>query len=526
MKKFVYTLTAFLPALFVSCNDLEVTPVGQLSGSNFPVSDGDAVALTNAVYYPNIRISTALGYLIDLTTELEANAENTNSGGYLLGVMQWEPNNSYVTSVWDRLYDIVTRANDVVDKVGTSEQVSPALRERLVGEAKFLRAYAYFYLVQLWGEVPLVLHNVDGDKTPRTSVGEIYGQIVADLEEAAESLPHDTEYGGADRGRASQGAAYAYLAKVYLVWGQTDDAADNATKKQRYGESVRYAGLVTGYSLEENFADNWSKTNRNGKEAIFSVQHLQGEYAPGDGGNHLVHCAFANGYSNGVLPHVYATSDKWYEDFDDRDQRKRVTYVKRLYDPTGDSIFVFDRVRYGKYVDTTDVVSSANTRDINRTVIRYAEVLLLKAEAINERDGYPNAEAYEAVNEVRRRAFRHFPVTAPSPDDLPQGLDYAAFKERIQQERVFELTYEQNRWTDLVRWRILVKTLKETVSKGYIDEAYRKQDVRPHYYRFPIPKGERDINPDGLWQNYGYNGYDRAKTGDNPYRDYESGWTN
>jgi hypothetical protein len=522
MKRILYTLSlaALLAALFSCSDNLNVTPKGQLSGSNFPATDEEAIALTNGVYYPNIRISTALGYIIDLTSDQEANAENENSGGYLLGVMNWEPNNNYVSSVWQNLYEIVTRANDVVDKVG---EYSP-LRKRLQGEARFLRAYAYFYLVQLWGEVPLVLHNIDGIDAAREEVEKVYQQIVDDLAYAAANLPDDAEYTASDRGRASRGAAYAYLSKVYLVWGQTSALADKA--KERYAESVRYANLVAGYSLEENFVDNWGNYNRNGKESIFSVQHLQGQYAAGDGGNHLVHCSFINGFSNRLLPHVYATSNAWYDDFDDRDQRKRGTYIKEYRNPDGnhpDSVFVFDRVRYRKYVDTTNIANTATVRDINRTVIRYAEVLLLKAEAINERDGAPNIEAYEAINQVRRRGFRQFPLDSPSGiADLPTGLDYEGFKAAIQQERVFELTYEQNRWTDLVRWRIFVRTLKEAVSSGRIAESYLKQNVKPHYYRFPIPKGQRDINPEGLWQNYGYDGSTLAE---NPYRNFEPGWT-
>jgi hypothetical protein len=523
MKKIRYTV-ALLGALLVSsCSDLDVTALGQLSDSNFPQTEEDAIALTNAVYYPNVRISTALGYVFDLTTELEANAENENSGGDLLGRMKWDPSNSYVATVWQNLYEIITRANDVVDKVG--EQTD--LRRRLSGEARFLRAYAYFYLVQGWGEVPLVLHNAEAADALREDVEAVYAQIVEDLEYAASVLPADAEYAATDKGRATKGAALAYLAKVYLVWGQT--SADTGAAKERYTKSVQYAGQVTGYTLEEVFLDNWSNSNRNGKEAIFSVQHLQGQYASGDGGNHLAHCAFINGFSNTLLPHVYSTSDKWYEDFDDRDQRKRGTYLKDYtfgenYGSfkVGDT-FIFDRVRYRKYIDTTQVASlyAANTRDINRTVIRYAEVLLLKAEAINERDGGPNAEAYEAINQVRRRAFRQFPVTTPSVlADLPAGLDYAGFKAAIQQERVFELTYEQNRWTDLVRWRIFVKTLKEAVSKGYIEAKYEKQNVQQHYYRFPIPKAQRDIQP-ALRQNYGYDGYDESLTGSNPYAGFE-----
>jgi hypothetical protein len=519
MKKFICILLIF-PAFIAitSCSDnLELVPLGKLTDSNFPATDGDGITLVNAIYQPNTGISTSLGYIIDLTSELEANGENTNSGGFLLGVLQWEPNNSYVGSVWTALYNGITRANDVIDKVGASESITPDLRQRLVGEAKFLRAYYYFYAVQLWGEVPLVLHNVEGSNVNRTAVDDVYTQIVQDLKDASEALPAAAQYADADKGRATQGAAFAYLAKVHLVWGQTSEASGSAVQRERYSESVRYSNLVSGYQLEERFLDIWAKSNRNGKETIFSTQHIQGQAAAGDGGNHLVHCSFYGGFSNNILPHVYATSDKWYNDFDDRDQRKRGTYVKELLNPSTGEIFVFDRVRYRKYIDTVDVISSANTRDINRSVIRYAEVLLLKAEAINELNGSPNAEAYEAINQVRRRAFSHFPVTDSSPDDLPVDLDYAGFRRAIQQERVFELTYEQNRWTDLVRWRIFVHTLRN----ADVDPDYHKQNAKLKHYRFPIPKAQRDINPDGLWQNWGYDGYNESKTGANPYAAFE-----
>jgi hypothetical protein len=539
MRKFIYILTVI--AGFFSCTDLEVIPLGQISDKNFPITDDDAIAVTNAIYQPNVGISTALGYAIDLTSEHETNAENPNSGGALLGKMEWEPNNSYVASVWNALYNTITRANDVVDKIGSSGTITPALKTRLTGEAKFLRAYAYFYLVQLWGEAPLVLHNIDGDKIPRTPVNEVYEQIVADLKDAAESLPGYKEYADSDRGRASKGAALAYLSKVYLVWGQTGENFDATKRKELFGESVKYANLVTGYELETNFLANWDNNNRNGKEAIFSVQHIQGQAAATSGGNHLVHCSFYGGLSNSVFPHVYPTNyyevdakgkaivstivNKWYNDFDDRDQRKRGTYLKEYRNPDGkkpDSVFVYDYLRYRKYIDTTHLSTSATTIDVNRTVIRYAEVLLLKAEAINERDGAPNTEAYEAVNQVRRRAFRQPSGSASEIADLPAGLDYQGFKQRIQQERVFELTYEQNRWTDLVRWRIFVQTLKEAVTKKYISGDTGKEKVKPHYYRFPIPKSERDIDPERLWQNYGYDG---STIVENPYKNYEPGWT-
>ena len=180
---------------------------------------------------------------------------------------------------------------------------------------------------------------------------------------------------------------------------------------------------------------------------------------------------------------------------------------------------MFDLPRFRKYIDISDPNGSANNRNVNRTILRYAEVLLVKAEAINERDGGPNAEAYEAINQVRRRAFRSFPVEQPSAHDLPAGLSYADFQQAVRQERQWEFVYEQKHWLDLVRWRILVKTIKNsTVAQ---DPQYNKQTIDFHHYRYPIPQAQREINPEGLWQNWGYDGYDESKTGANPYAGFE-----
>jgi len=400
----------------------------------------------------------------------------------------------------------------VIDKLTVSKTITESLRTRLIGEAKFLRAYYYFYAVQFWGEVPLVLHNVDGAGIGRTAIDDVYTQIVSDLESAAVNLPLAANYATADKGRATKGAAYALLSKVYLVWGQTSDTGGATVKKDKFQKSITAANNVTGYQLEENFLDNWAITNKNGKESIFSTQHTLGQVADGSGGDHLAHCAFSSGFSN-TLPHVVVSDLKFYNAFNDRDQRKNGTYAKTLLNPSTNTIFTFDLPRYRKYIDATNPLASASNRNINRSILRYAEVLLLKAEAINEYNNGPTTEAYEAINQVRRRAFSHFPLTAVSADDLPSGLDYVGFKAKIQDERIFELTYEQNRRLDLIRWKIYVKTLKESG----VNVIYNKQTVSLKNYRFPIPQSQRNINPVGLWQNWGYDGYDEAKTGANPY---------
>ncbi|HMM02260.1 MAG: RagB/SusD family nutrient uptake outer membrane protein [Prevotella sp.] len=515
MKKLLYTL--ILSVTILSCSDsLDVTPIGKLMGGNFPVTDEDAIALTNGIYTPNVGISTSLAYMIDLTTETTVSGENPNSGGGLLGLIQWEPTNSYVTSVWTAFYVGITSANDAIDKLSESKTVSESIKKRSIGEARFLRAYYYYYAVQFWGEVPLVLHNVDGKNTTRASIDEVYAQIEDDLKSAADNLPDVSSYADSDKGRASKGAAYALLSKVYLVWAQTSESGGDTARKDRFRKSVDAANSVTGYELEEDFLDNWNVNNKNGKESIFSTQHASGTATDGSGGNHLAHCAFSSGFSNST-PHVLISDNKYYDAFDDRDQRKSGTYAKELYNPSTNSVFTFTRPRYRKYIDASDPLGSASNRNINRSIIRYADILLVKAEAINELNNGPTTDAYDAINQVRRRAFEHFPLNQTSPDDLPAGLDYNGFRKAVQQERMFELTYEQSHWLDLVRWRIYVKTLKESG----LDESYKKSSVSLKNYRFPIPQSQRNINPEGLWQNWGYDGYNESKTGANPYAGFE-----
>jgi hypothetical protein len=494
-----------------SCSDsLNVVPIGSLMSGNFPVTNEDAVAIVNGVYEPNVGISTSLGYMIDLTSELEQNGENPNSGGGLLGVLSIDPTNSYNESTYTALFRGITRANDAIDKLTDSKTISEGIKTRSIGEAQFLRAYYYQYAVQFWGDVPLVLHNVDGANTTRAAVDDVYSQIVQDLEDAAKNLPSVKEYSSVDKGRATKGAAYALLSKVYLVWGQTSETGGDAGKKDKYRKAVEAANQVTDYQLEEEYLDNWSNSNPNGKENIFATQHVLGQASDGNGGNHLVHCSFSSGFSQS-LPHVAPSDSKFYEAFDDADQRKDGTYAKTLLNPATGELFTFDLPRYRKYIDITDPSRSAGYRNIDRTIIRYADILLVKAEALNELNNAPNAEAYEAINQVRRRAFRHFPLTAgPSPHDITPGLNYEGFKKAIQEERVFELTYEQSRRLDLVRWRIYVKTLKESGIPS-------KHSIELKHYRFPIPQAQREINPEGLWQNWGYDGYDESKTGANPY---------
>jgi hypothetical protein len=512
-----FLIPLFIGELF-SCNSLDLDPIDQLVGSNFPLTDADAIAAVNGIYQAN-ELSTRFGYTIDLPSDLTVTGENPNGDAGFLSSQQWEPFNSYITYMWQTFYAGITNANVLIDNLeNPASAITPSLKKRLIGEAKFLRAYYYQYAVQFWGEVPLVLHkgvNDEGENLTRAEIDDVYKQIEQDLIDAAENLPHVSGYSGSDRGRATWGAAKTLLSKIYLVWGQTSPKYDDTQRKELFEKSAALATEVIesgDYELEEDYAQNWSVENRNGKESIFATQHSISQSSDGGGGNHLLHCAFSTGFTQ-TLPHVVISNIKFRDEFDSADQRKGVTYADSIYDDVTQAWFQFNVPRYRKYIDPLDPNGSASNRNIDRTVLRYAEVFLLRAEALNEANQAPAGTAYDDINTVRRRAFIH--TDNPENYYIPTGLDYNGFKAKIQQERTFELTYEQNRRLDLVRWRILVKALKESGVEA-------KQNVSLKNYRFPIPGSQRNINPKGLWQNWGYDG---SIITENPYQNYEPEWT-
>jgi hypothetical protein len=504
MKKYLFIsiLSAILLS-FASCNSLDVDPIGTLTNTNFPKTDADAVALVNGAYVYISEISTYTSYLTDLPSDEEQCGEAVTSAGAPIGTYDHTSSNAMIYQGWSYLYEGVTTANDVIDRLTTATTISPDIKARVTNEAKFLRALYYFSIVQYWGEAPLVLHSTDSKTPSRASVDSIYTQIVTDLTDAT-ALP--TSYSvSTDLGRATQGAAYALLAKAYITWAQTGATADATA---RYQKSVDAANKVTGYSLTNDFLDNWDTSKKNNyTENIFKASHTISQFGSGDGFNHLCHCSFVTGFSQD-LPHLIVSDPaQFYDNWDDRDQRKRGTYAKYLYNPNTNSVFVFDIPRYRKYIDTLNINTSATTRAIDRTIIRYADVLLTKAEALNELNTTPPAEAYSAINQVRRRAYKK---TINSQNLAADAFDYknltqAQFRDSLRKESLHEFTYEQQRWFNLVRWKILLKTVKAVAAKAPDTDARvkKKSQIALKHYRFPIPQSERDLNPN-LTQNYGW----------------------
>ncbi len=491
MKKIIILINILI--VMVSCNDLNISPTNSIVQSSFYKTELDVTTAVNGVYYTltyngsHPLYGDLLFFLVDLGSDYARAGNNTNMMSIKsLGTLQYDPSNDRIDLAWSNLYQGIDRANLAIDKIPNST-ASDVLKARLINESKFLRALFYFNAVQLWGPIPLVLHEGEGTNATRTPVDSVYLQITKDLKDAL-NLP--ASYSGSDVGRATNGAANALLSKVYLTWAQTStlDQTDKYDKAVLYANQVINGGY--GYKLLENFLDIWDITKKNGKEHIFTAQ-----FALGGCTNTMCHCTFATGLSN-AEPVAWVSDNSYYNIFDNRDQRKAGSFAKTLYNPSNGTTFTFDVPRFRKYIDTTHVLTSTSRRDIDVPIIRYADVLLFKAEALNERYHGPTAEAYEAINEIRRRAYKQFPVTSPSTYDFSE-LSYEQFRDTLRQERYFEFVEEQQRWFDLVRWKILVKT----ISKNPLKSAVSKRN-----YLFPIPQSQREINPTGLWQNWGYDG--------------------
>jgi len=506
MKK-IFMLFATLSLLLSACNDLDITPLSALDQRDFFKSDKDAILAVNGVYATEVdNESVVIAYLVDLASDAsKSGATMLGGSGGSLSTLLYDATNSYPYWAWAGSYYGISNANALIDALADpNTNVSDGIRRRVTGEAKFLRAYHYFQIVPLFGEVPLVIDSdIDaGVGVGRANVNDVYAQIAADLRSSAENLSDykvREDYSTEDQGRVTQQAAYGLLAKVYLYWAQTDGATDVNAKLD---SAIFFANLVTGYELEEHFHANWDKNNRYGKESLFAINYVISQESYGDGGNHLTHCAFFTTYNDTLTPHVVVSDRTFFDRFDDRDQRKEASFLAEVWNPEDKVQVYYTLPRYQKYIDPENRVASAYNRELNATVLRYADVLLIKAEAINERDHGPNAEAYEAINQVRRRAYKvgefdDGTATVTLNEVNLRNLDYWAFRKQLRRERFYEFVYEQQRWYDLVRWKVLLKTMRRVAA------AQKNEHVQPKHYRFPVPQHDLDLNS-ALWQNWGY----------------------
>lgn len=461
--------------LLTSCEKLSEEPAALLTTEQFYKTQADAVAAVTSVYNAlNASGQTIYNSLFQIGMDIASDdalpgprARNANVRSF--AVLSHATTNDRVEEIWKQHYAAINRANVAIDRI-PAIVFDDQLKARLIKEAKFLRALYYFNLVRLYGEVPLVLHepatlgNTD-IFVKRNTVEEVYKQIIADLQDA-ETLP--PAYGSQDIGRATGGAAKSMLTRVYLTRQNWDKTIEKALE------------VINGpyaYNLFAEYAEVFNKANNNGKEHIFSAQ-FKSLY--NGNGNSLGSRATPTGVpgidggdADVPTPEIYAL-------FQAADKRRDVTFYTSLVSPSNGNTYNFSP-HFRKFYDAS-VLPNTGESGINFPIIRYADVLLQYAEALNEKNG-PVTEAYNAVNRIRARA------------GLPDlsGLSKDQFRDSLYKERRLEFVYEHQRWFDLVRTKKLEPALK----------AVGKTNVLPRHYLYPIPQRERDLNP-LLTQNDGW----------------------
>ena len=540
---FSAALSAILSIGLISCSEDEDGINNQVTNENVVDDDASALSLVNGVYSHWQPLSSSFSFIIELNSNKLISFEGEESeAGPVNSRFEQEPTTWYQVKIFNHLFLGIAQANEAITTVTNSFEagkVSKAGYNAAVGKAKFLRALAYLKLAQLWGEVP-VFTEAGGSTTERQELDVVFAQIVEDFT-AAESLLND--YNGDPRVPSKQ-AAQALLARTYLVWGdnpltaaQVADIANTQTDPEftfnanRLEKAIEYADRVINsgkLALASDFSKLYGRDYESNKlgqnEHLFTIAH-DGDKKDAQG-NHQTHCSWTFPYQNGEHGEGYSQNhteaadddvyDDWKAEYPD-DKRLAKTYFIELTNPETGKKHVYYSPVYtpinGKGVDQSyeDAENLEITQNsVDRIEIRYAEVLLIKAEALVQLGR--NTEAAEPFNQLRRRAGIET-VAAPTFAQIKREWDY-------------EFTYEQFSVLNSYRWKDLISSIKEVSNyKHFADnwkelaeytpdqEAYftkvhnhlvaKYNNVRGKHYRQPIPTGfsGEDL---GIAQNPGY----------------------
>lgn len=471
---------ALLGFSFSSCSDfLEQNPQTDLSENDFYKTADDILSAVNGVY-SSLQEGDIYGNWYVFGEIPSDNTRNQLSGSVTtqneFDQFYIDTQNSMIANFWKAAYKVINRTNTVLGRIDGIE-INTELANRYKLECKFIRALMYFNLVRVYGDVPLVLKEISISESYdilREPKENVYNQIIADLKEA-QDLP--VSYSTAEDGRATQGAAKALLANVYMTLHKYAEAETILTEIINSG---RYSLLEnTPGSLNiDGYKNVFSPVNHNSKEGIFEIQFLKGGY--GEGSNYANNFAPENSGTNVVA--VGGTGGNnipemdIYNAYEEGDLRRDFSMSLGYYDNRKNNEWVESR-----YVcKFMDVPYQNNDASNNYPVIRYADVILMYAEALNQNG--KTAEACKYLNMTRRRGFG-YQTTETSPVDL-QTTDKAQFALMVEQERRVELAFENHRWFDLIRTGRAVEVMR---SKGF--------SLNETNLICPIPQKQIDVNP-------------------------------
>lgn len=495
IKKYIHiAITGILLFMGAGCSDSLDQPIlGTYEANQYFTSVANANAALTAAYaslaYTD-AFSNEVWVLGDVASDDavkgslpgdQADIDNINN-------FNIQPTNAAVESVWGRYYDGISKANFVINGLtDDNKDVADEDKATIIGQAKFLRAYYYFTLTNSYGDIPLRLEVATADNlsAPAVAQMEIYTQIETDCKDATDALP--TTWSGADLGRATKGAALSLLAKTYLFEKKYEMAA--ATAKQ-----VEDLGI---YALTQKFTDNFNVATENNSEAIFSILHTAG-LSPKQGS--ALNQAFAprgtlNGY--GFFQPTQSLVDNFEQStsgvvdprLDYTVARAGQPYFDTEYDPSWSTTGYLSKKQIQPLSEVP--VATKGDGDLNVEAIRYADVLLIAAEALNESGNSP--AALVPLNRVRKRARESYLYDSSlGSSTVPDGLlpditttDQSQLRDIIRRERRSELALEFGRFYDIIRYGSAYASNALKYIPNFSFDANKF---------FPIPQSERSTN--------------------------------
>jgi starch-binding outer membrane protein, SusD/RagB family len=490
--KICFLISISLGIFLASCNEnfLEEEVFDNLAPSNFYRTQADAIAAVSSVYSNFQYFGNEFwdqGNAFMLMADASTNTMKTHWWAEFDNY-NYQSTNGMILSFWGHIWDTNNKANAAIGRL-PAIQMNEELKSRLIGEAKFLRAYNYFQAVRFWGGLPLILEEIKGfddiKQVSRATVVQVYDQILSDLNDAIAVLPVD--YGDPKQaGRASKGAAKALLGKVYLTRGW-NGGPQNINTSDLQKAVVEFEDLMKSpyqYALAENIKDvyNYTKENTPSLGHIFSQQYSEGL---GGEGTWIAQNMQANelesawwGYS---APESWAQGPTGYKHrwdgstFVPLDKR-----LELLFEDYNRMMWFHwcKKWQYSKYLGWAE-------HPQNYIMLRWADVLLMHSEALNELKTAPDNSVVESINKVR--------VRANVEPYVPGEWTKQNFRNEIQNERNRELWGEGHIWFDYVRKGMLVDRMKAAGTSN----ATEKHNL------YPIPKQEIDNNPN-LTQNDGW----------------------
>ena len=512
----IITIFIISSVLFGCAEDLlDKTPLDRLSPSTFFQNEDQCMMALMGIYnaiQPNATPTHF--YQFEFMSDngyCQAAWQGSNEvGSWSTNSTSWAPG-----AKWSMDYAIIARANEFMQDI-VEAPVSDEVKTQMVAEAKFLRGYAYSDLITFFGDVPLITEVLPLSEAyvSRTAKSEVLTQILADFTDAATVLP--TTYSGSNVGRATKGAVLAYKAKVLLYnqkWAEAAEAAKAVMDLSVYDFYGDYAGL-------------FEEANENNVEVIFDIQYIQTQPQPWPAEPFVLGTWQTSNITADMINSYYMTNGRPITDaasgYNDQDP-----YTNR--DPRLDATVVLPGTKYGdatfipasyaeypcgakprKYAEYG--VPDVNISSLNTILMRYADVCLMRAEALIE-SGSVDQEIYDLIDKVRER------VGMPTVESVEgTGLDQGQLRQILRHERRVEFCMEGTRYADMLRWKdeSLVHDVygydKSKLSDPSSAATWTFSQIKiatrtfnaTKAWLWPVPQSEIDINENLLPNNPGY----------------------